>query len=100
MKNLVYGSSPILVSDDVADAVVHYASILATGRLSDVVAIPTVTTMGLPSKTHVVLAPGIPVMSEEAPDDVLETPDPLFVEDLRQRVLEVLATAEERAARE
>ena len=42
MKNLMYGDMRILVTDDVADAILHYAAILAQIRASDVVAVPTV----------------------------------------------------------
>jgi len=61
MKNLMYGGAPILVTDDVADAVLHYAAILAQFRASDVVAVPTVDRTGYASETSVLLTAGIPL---------------------------------------
>ncbi|WP_182066949.1 hypothetical protein [Curtobacterium sp. ME12] len=100
MKNLVYGSSPILVADDVAEAVVQYASALVNALVSDVVPIPTVDTAGVPTETRVLLAPGIPLLAEDAPDDVLERPYPAFVEDLQLRTLEVVASAQRNGTRD
>ncbi|MBF4591671.1 hypothetical protein [Curtobacterium sp. VKM Ac-1395] len=91
MKNLMYGGTPILVTDDVADAVLHYAAILAQIKASDVIAVPTVDRTGYASETSVLLGAGIPLAAEAAPDDELEDNNPSFVEELTVRIREVQA---------
>lgn len=86
MKHIVYGLSSVIASDDVADALLHYAAVLAQSRASDVVAVPTVDFSGHVTETRVVLGPGIPVLAEDAPDDELEEPNDAFVAELRARV--------------
>lgn len=85
MRNIVYGSSTVLVADDVADAVLRYAAVLATTGTSDVVHIPTVDDMGYAARVTVLLGPGIPVMVVAAPDDLLEEASPQFVADMSAR---------------
>jgi hypothetical protein len=48
MKNLSYGSSAMLVSDDTAAAVLHYTAVLAMTRSADVVEVPTIDAHGPP----------------------------------------------------
>lgn len=91
MKHIVYGRSSVLVSDDVADALLHYTAVLAQARASDVVAVPAIDLDGYPTTTHIVLGPGIPVLAEDAPDDELEAPNPAFVAELQVRVGGLLA---------
>jgi tripartite-type tricarboxylate transporter receptor subunit TctC len=91
MKNLVYGASTLLVGDDVANAVLHYAAILAEARASDVVDIPTCDETGFGVHASVVLGPGMPVMAIVAPDDALEQEDPAFVAELTARIGLVLS---------
>lgn len=91
MKSLIYGASSILVGDDVASAVLHYATVLAQARESDVVDIPTVDDVGIAAHASVVLGPGVAVMAVDAPEDALETEAPDFVEQLAGRVNLILA---------
>ena len=97
MKHIVYGLASVIVSDDVADAVLHYAAVLAQARASDVVAVPTADLAGCSTTTHLVLGPGIAVLAEDAPDDELEMPNPAFVAELRARVGGIVAGRREDA---
>lgn len=91
MQHLIYGYTSVLVSDTVADVILEYAAALSQSRLSDVVTVPTTDFSGLPSASRLLLAPGIAMMSEPAPDDVLETEERAFVAELRTRIVAVLA---------
>jgi hypothetical protein len=91
MKNLSYGSSAMLVSDDTAAAVLHYTAVLAMTRSADVVEVPTIDAHGAVSTADIVLGPGIPLIATPAPDDVLEEDHPVFVEELTSRVLLALS---------
>nr|UXN30522.1 hypothetical protein N8D75_17505 [Curtobacterium flaccumfaciens] len=91
MKQIGYGSATILVSDAAASAVLHYAAILAQTGGGDVVDIPTSDDDGVAANATVVLGPGIPVMATNAPDDVLESEDQDFVDELTGRVAVALA---------
>lgn len=91
MRHLIYGYTSVMVSDPVADAVLEYAAALSQSRLSDVVTVPTTDYSGLSSSVRILLSSGIALMSEPAPDDVLETEDRAFVAELRTRIVAVLA---------
>jgi tripartite-type tricarboxylate transporter receptor subunit TctC len=91
MRNLAYGSWTILVSDDVADAVLHYSAVLGQLRSSDVVDVPTIDDAGFAATAGIILGVGIPVMTTPAPDDVLEETYPVFVEELTARIASALA---------
>ena len=91
MKTLIYDSASILVGDDVAQAVLHYAAILASTRESDVVDIPTCDEAGCAAVASVVLGPGVPVMALGAPEDAMEQEDTPFVDEITCRVGEVMA---------
>ncbi|ROP58681.1 hypothetical protein [Curtobacterium sp. PhB115] len=91
MKNLKYGTFAILISDAAANAVLHYAAILAQAGDSDVVDIPTCDTAGCRTWANVVLGPGVPLMAVAAPDDAMEQEDADFVEQLTIRVQSILS---------
>jgi hypothetical protein len=86
MRNLAYGSWTVLVSDDVADAVLHYSAVLGQMRSSDVVEVLTIDDAGFASTAGIIVGMGIPVMTTQAPDDVLEETYPAFVEELTARI--------------
>lgn len=86
MKHLIYGTSSILVGDDVASAVLHYATILAQAGESDVVDIPTVAASGGAAHASVVLGPGVPVMAVDAAGEDTDDAAAAFVADLAGRV--------------
>jgi len=91
MRNIAYGSTAILVSDDVADALIHYAAILAMTHTSDLVVVPTVDDAGLAAEATVLLSSGVPLASVHAPEDALAQAAPGFVADLTDRVQAALA---------
>lgn len=67
MKNLGYGAATTLVSDAAASAVPRHAAILAHTGGGDVVDIPTSDNDGLGAHARIVLTPGIPVITTNAP---------------------------------
>jgi hypothetical protein len=91
MKNLAYGSWTILVSDDVAEAVLRYSAMLGQMRSSDVVDVPVVDETGFAATASVILGVGIPVLATQAPDDVLEQTYPAFGEELAARTESAVA---------
>lgn len=72
MKYLLYGPGNLLVSDVVAYAVMDYAIALAQNGLADRVVVPVVGEYGEAATATILLAPAIPVLVCDAPDDVLE----------------------------
>jgi len=67
MKNLGYGAATTLVSDAAASAVPRHAAILAHTGGGDVVDVPTSDDDGLGAHARIVLTPGIPVITMNAP---------------------------------
>lgn len=91
MQHLLYGFSSVLVSNAVADIILEYAAALNQSRLSDLVTVPTTDHAGYVSTVRMLLAPGIALMIEPAPDDELEHEHRAFVAELRTRIVAVLA---------
>ena len=92
MKYVNYaGTVRVLTSDSIAEAVIRYAAALHQSRLSDVVSIPTADDFGVVSTVEVLLAPGVPVAVEPAPDDDLEPEGEAFLLEVARRTEAVLA---------
>jgi len=91
MKYLVYGLTSILTSDAATIAVLHYAAALRQSSLTDVVTMPAVDLTGAVTAVSLVLGPGIPVLAEDAADDLLEPTDGDFVREITSRTHAVLA---------
>ncbi|MBF4616066.1 hypothetical protein [Curtobacterium sp. VKM Ac-1376] len=91
MKYLVYGLSSILTSSAAATAVLQYTAALGQSALTDVVTMPAVDLTGAETFVSLVLGPGIPVLAEEAADDLLEPADLDFVDEIAARTRAVLA---------
>lgn len=89
MKNLSHGFSTLLISDAAADAVLDYWLVLLARGTGDVVAGPTCDLSGVPCDARLLLAPGIGLLVEDAPNDVLEPSDEAFVKDLELRSVAV-----------
>jgi hypothetical protein len=85
------GTVRVLTSDPIANAVIRYAAALHQSRLSDVVSIPTADDFGVASTIEVLLAQGIPVAIEPAPDDDLEPEGTAFLLEIGRRTEAVLA---------
>lgn len=85
MKYVVYGLSSILTSSAAATAVLQYTAALSQSALTDVVTMPAVDLTGARTEVDLVLGPGIPVLAEEAADDVLEPTDQDFLDDIAAR---------------
>lgn len=92
MKYVNYaGASRIITGDAIAAAVIRYAAALSQGRLADVVAIPTSDFDGTSTTVDVLLAPGIALAVEPAPDDLLEPVDAAFLVEIGSRTSAALA---------
>ncbi len=93
MQHLIYGYTSVLVGDAAADVILEYAVALNQSRLSDLVTVPTTDHSGYVSTVRLLLAPGIPLMAEPAPDDDLEHEHRGFVAELRTRIVAVLTAS-------
>lgn len=85
MKNIVYGLTAVLTTDEAADAVLEYAAALAHAGLADTVAVPTVDTFGTTTTTSFLLAPALGILVEDAPDDPLGPDTEAFVDEITWR---------------
>jgi hypothetical protein len=85
MQYVIYGGTRVLASDAAAAATLSYCAALSQSGLSDVVAVPTPDEFGCGSTVSILLGPGLPLMAVTAPDDILETDDHDFVQDLNIR---------------
>ena len=83
MKHIHYDGATILTGDDVADAVIEYAAALSGGDRADTVAVPSVAPDGTLTTTKILIGPASELVVEDADDDVLETEDAEFVQQLR-----------------
>jgi hypothetical protein len=79
MKHIHYGTSVILTSDDVADALIEYAAALAGGGRADTIAVPCVGPDGIMTTTKILIGPSSELIVEDAPEDELETENGAFV---------------------
>lgn len=85
MRHVAYGFSSLLVSDAAATALMEYAAVLNQNRSTALVDVPVIDQIGCSAPVQILLAPGISLLSEEAPDDVLEPDDHDFVADVAVR---------------
>ncbi|MDF2915808.1 MAG: hypothetical protein K0S70_25 [Microbacterium sp.] len=91
VKYIVYNTTLVLVGDDVAAAVMHYAAAVALVGSTEVVEVPTFDTVGCAAEAMILVGPGIPLAVLAAPDDVLEEESPVFVAELAARRADVVA---------
>lgn len=92
MKNIVYGLTAVLTTDEAAAAVLDYAAALAHAGLTDTVAVPTVDPFGALTTTSFLLAPSLGILVEDAADDPLGPDTAAFVEEIRWRARAVRCT--------
>jgi hypothetical protein len=85
MKNIVYGLTAVLTTDEAADAILDYAAALAHSGLADVVAVPTIDVFGSETTTSFLLAPSLGLLVEDAADDPLGPDTRAFVEEISWR---------------
>ena len=57
MKSILYSGGTVITGDDIADAVLEYASELARHESSDTLEIPTVDAEGQTGRTKLLLGP-------------------------------------------
>ncbi|MDP4332977.1 hypothetical protein Q7F20_06295 [Curtobacterium sp. A7_M15] len=92
MKNIVYGLTAVLTSDEAAHAVLDYAAALAHAGLADTVAVPTIDAFGSATTTSFLLAPALGLLVEDAADDPLGPDTAAFVEEISWRARAVRCT--------
>lgn len=85
MKNIVYGLTAVLTSDEAAAAVLDYAAALAHAGLVDTVAVPTVDAFGSTTTTSFLLAPALGLLVEDAAEDPLGPDTAAFVHEISWR---------------
>jgi hypothetical protein len=86
MKRIHYSDAVVLTSDAAADAVMDYATALATRGAADTVNIPTVDDDGFETIVRMLIGPASQMVVEPAPDDELEPESRTFVADVRNRI--------------
>ncbi|WP_144713724.1 hypothetical protein [Curtobacterium pusillum] len=93
MKHLMYGGELLLTTDAVAYTIIDYAIALAQNGLADRVTLPTFDVEGDAVLTTILLAPGLPLLAQEAPpggasdESAVTSRSRAFVDDLSARTL-------------
>ncbi|MDR5698962.1 hypothetical protein [Agromyces aerolatus] len=93
MKRILYASGGFLTDDEVADALMQYASVLAIVNSADVVTLPGVDDEGTVREIQLVVGPASQILamgSDAAPADLASRET---VADLRQRARDRLPNA-------
>ena len=85
MRHVSYGFTSLLVSDAASTALMEYATALNRSNATAVVELPAIDPVGCSAPVQILLAPGIPLLSEEAPDDLLEPDDDGFVAEMHRK---------------
>jgi hypothetical protein len=80
-----YGFTSLLVSDAASTALLEYATALNRSNSAAMVELPAIDAVGCSAPVQILLAPGIPLLSEEAPDDLLEPDDVAFVTEVHRK---------------
>ncbi|MCS5524679.1 hypothetical protein NY551_18250 [Curtobacterium flaccumfaciens pv. oortii] len=73
MKQLVYGHTAMLLTDQVAYSVLEYAAALAQSNLADHVELPAIDDDGSPMTVVLLLAPSLPLLLREPLDEAPES---------------------------
>ena len=86
MKHVTYGEKTLLVNEDIADALVEYARVIADQQGSDTVTVPGIASDGNRTEATFLLQPGIALVAETGDEELLMKVDPGVVEELRDRI--------------
>jgi len=80
MKRIFYAGGSALVTNELADAVLNYAEVLATSSTqADVVRIPVVLDSGHAGEAHMLIGPASQLFSLSEEAELLNLPDDSFV---------------------
>jgi hypothetical protein len=64
MKHITFGDKSLLIGDEIADALLHYAAFLATEARGDTVEIHAISSDGDEVTASFLLGPGVTMMAE------------------------------------
>lgn len=85
MKRILYSGGTVVTGDQVADAVLEYASELARQESSDTLNVPSVTEAGVLGHTQLLLGPASQFVVEEFESELDDPVDADLVESIREK---------------
>jgi hypothetical protein len=85
MKRILYSGGTVVTGDQVADAVLEYASELARQESSDTLDVPSVTEAGVLGHTQLLLGPASQFVVEEFESELDDLVDADLVESIREK---------------
>jgi hypothetical protein len=85
MKRILYSGGTIVTGDEVADAILEYASELARHDSSDTLDVPTLTDTGLAGHTQLLLGPASQFVVEEYETSSDDPIDDGLVDTIREK---------------
>jgi hypothetical protein len=91
MKRILYSGGTIVTGDQVADAILEYASELARHEFSDTIDVPTITDAGLAGHTQLLLGPASQFVVEEYETGSDDPIDEGLVETIREKTAHLQA---------
>ena len=91
MKRILYGGGSVVTGDQVADAVLEYASELARQESSDTLQVPTVNDAGVAGRTQLLLGPASQFIVEEVETSFDDPIDLELVESIREKTAHLQA---------
>lgn len=91
MKRILYSGGSVLTGNQLADAVLEYASELARQESSDTLEIPSVNEAGTAGHTQLLLGPASQFVVEEVETSVEDPLDAGLVEGIREKTAHIQA---------
>ena len=85
MKRILYSGGAVTTGDQVADAILEYASELARQESSDTLQVPSINDAGTLVHTQLLLGPASQFIVEEVETSAEDPVDPELVEKIRER---------------
>jgi hypothetical protein len=98
VQRIWYANSWFSTDDEVADALMEYASVLAVLRSSDVVVLPALDTEGTRRQVRMIVGPASQILAMDSDDEAVDLNSQPTVEDLQRRSRQKLPTSVEVAA--
>ncbi|WP_345479754.1 hypothetical protein [Amnibacterium soli] len=85
MQRIWYANSWFSTDDQIADALMEYASVLAVLDSSDVVLLPALDTEGTRRQVRMIVGPASQILAMDSDDETIDLQSENTVEDLRNR---------------
>jgi hypothetical protein len=98
MQRIWYANSWFSTDDEVADALMEYATVLALLNSSDVVLLPALDTEGRRRQVRMIVGPASQILAMDSDDADFDFDSAEMVQDLRRRSRRRLPDAVEMAA--